>query len=147
MGLEVLPSQIRLQPRREDGYRWSVDPAKRHLFQRALSKLSSGVYAELLSGIGEFFHAIPASFENAQSSSDAVLSSGLHELQAQNETLQEKLDYWKTFAESEGRARLSAETRLKCAEQTVQAVVLRQKRMQASLIKIVEVVKENIRQE
>lgn len=39
-------------------YRWSILPAKAHLFQKNLSKLSSGVYNQIIEGIGTYIEAI-----------------------------------------------------------------------------------------
>ncbi len=48
-----------MHPRKEDSYRWSILPAKKHLFEKNLSKLSTGVYTQIMQGIGVFFEALP----------------------------------------------------------------------------------------
>ena len=51
------------------------------------------------------------------SSASETAASELAHLQAQHTDLVEKLEYWKAFAESEGRARLAAEARLVTVEE------------------------------
>lgn len=48
-----------MHPRKEDEYRWSVLPQKEYLFEKNLSKLSTGVYTQIIQGIGVFFEALP----------------------------------------------------------------------------------------
>ena len=59
LGIHVLPAEVRTHPRREDEYKWSVLPQKEHLFEKSLSKLSTGQYTQIMQGIGVFFEALP----------------------------------------------------------------------------------------
>lgn len=58
LGLQVPPVDVRIHPRNQDGYRWSVLPQKEHLFEKNLSKLSTGTYIQIMEGIGVFFEAV-----------------------------------------------------------------------------------------
>lgn len=59
LGIEIPPAEVRMHPRKEDSYRWSILPAKQHLFKKNLSKLSTGVYTQIMQGIGVFLEALP----------------------------------------------------------------------------------------
>ncbi|KAI4161736.1 MAG: hypothetical protein L6R39_000029 [Caloplaca ligustica] len=39
-------------------YRWNILPAKAHLFRKNLSKLSTGVYNQIIEGIGTYIEAV-----------------------------------------------------------------------------------------
>ena len=56
--LDVPPTQVRLRPKPEELYTWEVQPAKGHLFQKGMSKLSVGSYMELVAGLGTFFRVV-----------------------------------------------------------------------------------------
>ena len=144
LDLDVPPPQVRLRPKSEDGYVWRVDPAKQHLFQKGLSKLSTGAYMELISGVGVSFHAISAAADapSLQHLTEAKADS----LQLQNDCLREKLEYWRSFAESEGRARLAAEGKLQRSQQTLVKVGERYKRAHVSLMKITRATQEYLDQ-
>lgn len=58
LGLHISPVDVRMHPRNKDGYRWSVLPQKEHLFEKNLSKLSTGIYTQIMQGIGVFFEAV-----------------------------------------------------------------------------------------
>lgn len=49
---------VRLHPRPSDPYRWNILPTKAHLFRKNLSKLSTGIYSQIISGIGSFLEAV-----------------------------------------------------------------------------------------
>ncbi|KAL6717739.1 hypothetical protein ACLMJK_003824 [Lecanora helva] len=51
--------------RKEDEYRWSVLPYKEYLFERDLSKMSTGVYTQIIRGISIFFEALIKDFSPA----------------------------------------------------------------------------------
>ena len=59
LGLVVTPLEVRLHPRQDDAYKWSVLPHKEHLFKNNLSKLTAGLYTQLIQGVGVFFEAVP----------------------------------------------------------------------------------------
>lgn len=72
IGVAVPASEIRIRPRGEDPYRWSVLPQKAHLLQKNLSKLSVGTYAQIINGLGVFLEAVPRD-ANQSNIQDAVV--------------------------------------------------------------------------
>ena len=59
LGITVLPDQVRLQPRVDDGYMWIRQPEREHLFAKQLSKHSVGAYMELCREVGSSIEAVP----------------------------------------------------------------------------------------
>ena len=58
LGLDIAPADVRLHPRSDDAYQWSVLPDGQKLFRQNLSKLTSREYAKLMRGIGVIFEAV-----------------------------------------------------------------------------------------
>ena len=63
LGIVVEPSQVRLLPDLQDGYKWIVRPEKKHLlrknlFKKQLSKHAVGAYMELCHEVGRSFEAV-----------------------------------------------------------------------------------------
>ena len=63
LGIVVDPAQVRLLPKLQDGYKWSVRPEMKHLlrknlFKKQLSKHAVGAYMELYREVGESFDAV-----------------------------------------------------------------------------------------
>jgi hypothetical protein len=48
LGLQVEPSNVRLQPVEKDGYDWKFDVPQSYLFKKPLSDISTNMYLELL---------------------------------------------------------------------------------------------------
>ena len=98
----------------------------------------------MISKVGISFHAISAA-------TNSIFPVHLTEvqtdsLQMQIESLQEKLEYWRNFAESEGRARLVAEEKLQRYTQVYMRLGQRYKRMHTALRAIAMVTQENLDQ-
>ncbi|KFY98207.1 hypothetical protein V500_01766 [Pseudogymnoascus sp. VKM F-4518 (FW-2643)] len=61
LGLTILPSNVKLITKPEDLYQWSILTAgKAALFNKQLSKHSTGAYIDLCSGVGVHFVAVVA---------------------------------------------------------------------------------------
>ena len=132
-----------MHPRKEDRYRWSVLPQKAHLFEKNLSKLSIGVYTQIIQGIGVFFEALPNEVwpvrqdslersENHQIQRDSSIeiarkpieievpeanfTACIVQLKDEVAVLQEQVHQWQTSAESEGDRRRNLESQLKKAK-------------------------------
>ncbi len=144
LGLEVPPGDVRILPRKEDAYRWSVLPQKEHLFEKNLSKLSTGVYTQLMQGIGVFFEALPkeplhvthqgpidtAEKDHRLSDTSTLEDRGLVEdempeanfmahitqLQSEVTLLQAEARQWQKSAETEGGQRAKLEGELERAK-------------------------------
>ena len=61
LGVTIAPTDVRIHPRPSDPYRWNILPTRAHLFQKTLSKLSAGIYSQIIEGIGTFIEAVPVS--------------------------------------------------------------------------------------
>ncbi|KFY67700.1 hypothetical protein V497_00256 [Pseudogymnoascus sp. VKM F-4516 (FW-969)] len=60
LGLAILPIDVKLITKPEDLYQWSISTAgKAALFNRQLSKHSTGAYIDLCNGVGVHFKAVP----------------------------------------------------------------------------------------
>ncbi|KFZ21434.1 hypothetical protein V502_02932 [Pseudogymnoascus sp. VKM F-4520 (FW-2644)] len=60
-GLTILPTDVKLITKPEDLYQWSILTAgKAALFNKQLSKHSTGAYIDLCSGVGVHFKAVLA---------------------------------------------------------------------------------------
>ncbi|KAG1884944.1 hypothetical protein F4604DRAFT_1918615 [Suillus subluteus] len=64
----IEPSQVRLAPTAEDGYRWLVLPDAEPLFQKSLSDHSIGAYRKLYHGVGTAFEAVASDKSGANRS-------------------------------------------------------------------------------
>lgn len=61
LGIAIFPSEVRLITSIDDPYQWRIFTTdKIALFQKQLSKHSTGAYIELCDGIGRHFKAVPA---------------------------------------------------------------------------------------
>ncbi|KAJ5215570.1 uncharacterized protein N7498_001977 [Penicillium cinerascens] len=58
LGLVVAPNQVRLQPRAEDGYAWSVTEPNRHLLQSSLSGGNVRLYRSICDELGRSLEAV-----------------------------------------------------------------------------------------
>ncbi len=58
LGLNIDPLHIRIIPSDDDPYRWHWPPDSGHLFEKQLSKLSTGPLMELYREVGRSFHAV-----------------------------------------------------------------------------------------
>lgn len=111
-GLCVKPQDVRLLPNREDGYRWTSLPDKAHLFTKQLSKLSTGVYMELVRDVGINFEAVsvdPTSLEGGEDNCP-TFSSRISELEHKNARWQQVYDELYRRYEAEHRSRRHAHT-------------------------------------
>ncbi|MCJ1449585.1 MAG: hypothetical protein MMC23_010107 [Stictis urceolatum] len=88
---------VRLRPKTSDAYYWKTDPAVAHIFNDNLSKLSVGVYKELVYGVGRSFWAFSRS-SGAQRG-------------------------WQTIAKREMAARKAAEHKLRNMQQGTRLLV------------------------
>ncbi|KAL6716974.1 hypothetical protein ACLMJK_004887 [Lecanora helva] len=70
LGIDIPPAEVRMRPRKEDGYRWSVLPQKEYLFEKNLSKLSTGMYTQIIQGIGVFFEALPKEHSTVEANNE-----------------------------------------------------------------------------
>ncbi|KFY49229.1 hypothetical protein V495_00652 [Pseudogymnoascus sp. VKM F-4514 (FW-929)] len=60
LGLDILPIDVKLITKPEDLYKWSISTAgKATLFNKQLSKHSTGAYIDLCNGVGVHFKAVP----------------------------------------------------------------------------------------
>ncbi|KFY16750.1 hypothetical protein V491_05238 [Pseudogymnoascus sp. VKM F-3775] len=60
LGLTILPADVKLITKPEDVYQWSIlTPVKALLFNKQLSKHSTGAYIDLCNGVGVHFKAVP----------------------------------------------------------------------------------------
>ena len=100
MQLTIDPAEVRLRPKRDDLYRWRVPVHKEHLFQQSLSKLSTGVYTQIVDGIGKQF--------------EAISSDNIEEMQQPTSiaVLQEELSLWRDRAKCEHESKTELETEL-----------------------------------
>ncbi|KFZ22685.1 hypothetical protein V502_02835, partial [Pseudogymnoascus sp. VKM F-4520 (FW-2644)] len=59
LGLAILPTDVKLITKPEDLYQWSIlTPGKAALFNKQLSKHSTGAYIDLCNGVGVHFKAV-----------------------------------------------------------------------------------------
>lgn len=56
--ITVLPEEVRLIPRPDDGYEWHYPPEKHYLFHKHLSKHNLGACRELCREVGHTFRAV-----------------------------------------------------------------------------------------
>ena len=63
LGIVVSPTDVRLITGPDDPYKWSRLPVYENLFQKHLSKHSTGAYIKIYYGVGKFFEAVPADLE------------------------------------------------------------------------------------
>ncbi|KAH6617436.1 hypothetical protein F5144DRAFT_586450 [Chaetomium tenue] len=78
IGLDVDPLHVRLIPGDDDQHRWQWLPEKGHLFEKHLSKLSTGPLMELYREVGSSFHAV----KRPSTEEKAIQSSPIDEIQA-----------------------------------------------------------------
>lgn len=72
LGITVAPMDVRLQPRSSDLYRWNILPAKAYLFRKNLSKLSTGVYNQIIEGVGTYIEAVEPSEPQPAASEEMI---------------------------------------------------------------------------
>ncbi|KFY29176.1 hypothetical protein V491_00152 [Pseudogymnoascus sp. VKM F-3775] len=59
LGLTILPADVKLITKPEDVYQWSIlTPVRAPLFNKQLSKHSTGAYIDLCNGVGVHFKAV-----------------------------------------------------------------------------------------
>jgi hypothetical protein len=58
LGLIVAPNQVRLHPRPEDGYAWSVTEPSKHLLQSSLSDGNIRIYRSIREELGRSLEAV-----------------------------------------------------------------------------------------
>jgi hypothetical protein len=58
LGLIVAPNQVRLHPRPEDGYAWSVTEPNKHLLQSSLSDGKIRIYRSICEELGRSLEAV-----------------------------------------------------------------------------------------
>ncbi|KFZ05801.1 hypothetical protein V502_09943 [Pseudogymnoascus sp. VKM F-4520 (FW-2644)] len=59
LGLTILPTDVKLITKPEDVYQWSIlTPVRAPLFNKQLSKHSTGAYIDLCNGVGVHFKAV-----------------------------------------------------------------------------------------
>ncbi|KAI1463201.1 uncharacterized protein F4812DRAFT_447445 [Daldinia caldariorum] len=125
LGINIPPSQVRLQSTRNDGYAWQVLPEKQHLFSKNLSDHSVGAYRDLCEGVGVTFEAVRATPEsytgqgafNPTEPAPPSFASRINELQVQNDYLNQQLNFLKFQLEAEIKLRLDVEERQKSADE------------------------------
>jgi hypothetical protein len=95
-----------------------VDENKQHLFQKSLSKLSTGIYTQLVDGVNKCFKAIPP----APCATDGVVVKSINQSVSGQEANQPEpqlvpscfieITDWQSIAEAEAIARQSMEAEL-----------------------------------
>ncbi|KAJ5972501.1 uncharacterized protein N7479_002419 [Penicillium vulpinum] len=71
LGLDVAPSQVRLQPLVEDGYAWSVTESKKSLLQSSLSNGTVGLFRAICEELGRSLEAVtPQTLHDSNSGRD-----------------------------------------------------------------------------
>ncbi|KAI0117234.1 hypothetical protein F4814DRAFT_448237 [Daldinia grandis] len=127
LGINIKPSQVRLQSTREDGYLWRALPEKQHLFSKNLSEHSARAYKDLCEGVGTTFEAVRAT-PDSYPGQDAFVSIGteppsftsrINELQVQNDYLTQQLNLLRFQLEAEIKLRLSVEEKQKVADERI----------------------------
>jgi hypothetical protein len=72
LGIVVEPTQVRLKPDVQDGYKWNALPETQHLFTKQLSKHSVGAYMELCREVGKSFEAVAQKVVDVSLSGDEI---------------------------------------------------------------------------
>ena len=68
----MAPNQVRLQPRAEDGYAWSVTEPNRHLLQSSLSGGNVRLYRSICDELGRSLEAVtPKTLQTSPSDQEA----------------------------------------------------------------------------
>jgi hypothetical protein len=102
VGILVEPAQVRLITTPDDSYSWKVLPGKEHLFEKHLSKHSTGAYMELFREVGTSFEAVSATGKTANkqtgSEGSTTFSGRIIELEEEQSRLANELLQWKTRA-------------------------------------------------
>ncbi|CAG8268407.1 unnamed protein product [Penicillium salamii] len=71
LGLDVAPSEVRLQPPVEDGYAWSVTESKKSLLQSSLSNGTVGLFRAICEELGRSLEAVtPQTLHDSDSGRD-----------------------------------------------------------------------------
>ncbi|KAH6614600.1 hypothetical protein B0J18DRAFT_303980 [Chaetomium sp. MPI-SDFR-AT-0129] len=78
IGLDVDPLHVRLIPGDDDQYQWQWLPEKAYLFEKHLSKLSTGPLMELCREVGTSFYAV----KRPSTEEKAIQSNPIDEIQA-----------------------------------------------------------------
>ncbi|KAI3557131.1 hypothetical protein CABS02_02682 [Colletotrichum abscissum] len=86
LGLSLLPDQVRLLPKDDDQYTWDISEGKKHLFNKHLSKHSTGPLMELCREVGISFRAVAQSDRAARHQTPLPC-----QIQQENQELREEL--------------------------------------------------------
>ena len=133
--------KVRLRPRPDDGYHWDINQEGEPLFQKNLSKLSVGIYARLIQGVGRTFRAVPLNSHRMekvvlQETTSFISAAGLDDealIIAPDISSPTLMIDWQGVASNETKAREAAENELANCKFEVQALIKRQQALQAEL--------------
>ena len=136
MNIDVSPDQVRLQPKSSDLYRWKVEETAAHLFSKGLSKVSIGVYNQLIDGIGQSFTA------SLVETSECTRS--YTNLEQENLRLHEQVKHWQDFSAAEGRLRIAAEQEIEILKTRIASQKKQQKKYESFLFVTGKAVRDQI---
>ncbi|KAJ5142476.1 uncharacterized protein N7515_001263 [Penicillium bovifimosum] len=107
LGLKVPPNRVRLQPRSEDGYAWSVAEGYEYLLATSLSNGSVGRYGSIIDNLGRSIEAIhpktlvpsctnqnsnPSTTSPIPQVENGSFTATIRRLECENEELTDELD-------------------------------------------------------
>lgn len=131
LGLDIPPAEVRMHPRADDAYEWSVLPDSQHLFRQNLSKLTSREYTQLIRGIGMVFEAVrrgpisaalkPCPREDTEHHLESqepgeTFTSNIERLSSEVSSLRQEASLLKAPSENELQARAKLEIELRKAQ-------------------------------
>ncbi|KAL8858442.1 MAG: hypothetical protein Q9178_005123 [Gyalolechia marmorata] len=158
LGFVIAPVDIRLHPRPSDPYRWNILPTKAHLFRKNLSKISTGIYNQIISGIGTFIEAVqPNDTVRAESvevtegkntvdnhnynGESTSFASRIEALEGEIHEAQQAQQYWKECAEQESKSKRLSEAELSKARAWSQGVSKESKKLRQRSERLQSIVK------
>ncbi|KAJ5666548.1 uncharacterized protein N7477_008996 [Penicillium maclennaniae] len=82
LGLVVAPNQVRLQPRAEDKYAWSVTEPNKHLLQSSLSGGNVRLYRSICEELGRSLEAVtPLTLQSSPSDPESSAEEPPHQVE------------------------------------------------------------------
>ncbi|CAG8074690.1 hypothetical protein N7541_000109 [Penicillium brevicompactum] len=153
LGLDVAPSQVRLQPPVEDGYAWSVTESKKSLLQSSLSNGTVGLFRAICEELGRSLEAVtpqtlhdsalgrdddPGEDEDvrAQQDEDGSFTAKIRQLEGANRELGVELDRTRARLDDAHSKSDRFQEKSRRLRAEVEASSLRASRLEAELTRV-----------
>ncbi|KAJ6033789.1 uncharacterized protein N7446_007918 [Penicillium canescens] len=153
LGLDIAPSQVRLQPPVEDGYAWSVTESKKSLLQSSLSNGSVGLFRAISEELGRSLEAVtPQTLQDSDlerdddpgeeedlrvhEEEDGSFTAKIRQLEGTNRELGVELDRTRVRLDDARSKRDRYQTKTRRLQSELEASSLRTSRLETELTRV-----------